>query len=692
MTQQNSHNFLFEPYTKLPRVPEKLLPRFRKLCGLRYIDILLHMPTGVIHRTYRPLLAQCLSEEISVLKVKVLHHKAGRTKRSPYKIYVADAENDVLELVFFNSGAWLKNAFKEGEEVIISGTVMFNLTEKQMHHPEHYPKHKTLDDICGVTPVYPLTAGVSHKVLTNTIDAVLKMALQQKFVEWLPQQKLEEYNWPRFIESLYHIHKPENEDCINPNAPARLRLAFDELYAWQLALGKAREENSHLQGIAHNVAQNPLRQKFYESLPFALTGDQKRTLAEIDDDMARPTPMLRLTQGDVGSGKTVVAFAAILTALSSGHQAAMMAPTEILAIQHFQNAQKWLEPLGVKLGLLTGKLKAKEKRAVKKQISEGGIDLLIGTHALIEDDVQLPSLSLVVIDEQHRFGVKQRLKLTKNQAPDLLVMTATPIPRTLALTFYGDMDISLIREKPPGRKEIDTRVFSTEKLDDISQSLGHVIEKGQQVYWVCPLVEESEKSDLAAATGRYEHLATIYPNEVGLLHGKLKGAEKEQILENFRQGEFKILVSTTVIEVGVDVPAATVMVIEHAERFGLAQLHQLRGRVGRGDSPSSCLLVYAPPLSVFGRERLNVMRESNDGFVISEKDLTLRGPGEALGTAQAGRMFTRLADLAEHGDLIPQARELAQQQPNLQQNLLKEPYTTLFQIFQKAQATELIRS
>lgn len=692
MTGETNSSFLFECYTKLPRVPEKLLPRFRKLCGMRYIDILLHLPVGILKRVYRTKLSECLSEEISVLKVKVLRHQAGRNRKSPYKIYVSDITGDTLELVFFNSGAWLKTSFKEGEEVTIAGTVQFNLTEKQMHHPESFPKYKTLDDICGVTPVYPLTAGISHKVMCNTIEAVLKMAMQEKFVEWLPEKTLEEFNWPRFMAALYYIHKPENEDCINPNSPSRLRLAFDELYAWQLALSKAREENAHLEGIAHSLENQILREQFYKNLPFELTGDQKRTLKEIDADMVHKAPMLRLTQGDVGSGKTVVAFGAILTALQNGHQAAMMAPTEILAIQHYENAKKWLEPLGVRLGLLTGKLKAKEKREVKKQIADGEIDLLIGTHALIEDDVLLPSLSLVVIDEQHRFGVKQRLKMTKNKAPDLLVMTATPIPRTLALTFYGDMDISIIREKPPGRQEIDTRVFSTEKLEDITASLKRIMEKGEQVYWVCPLVEESEKSDLAAATVRFEYLQHVYEGEVALLHGKMKGKEKEEILERFRQGEFKILVSTTVIEVGVDVPNATCMVIEHAERFGLSQLHQLRGRVGRGSSHSTCLLVYAPPLGVYGRERLNVMRETGDGFVISEKDLQLRGPGEALGTIQAGRMFTRLADLAEHADLIPKARNLAHTQENLETRLKAEPFTTLFNIFQKAEATELIRS
>jgi ATP-dependent DNA helicase RecG len=682
MTQSKPRSsFLFETYTVLPRVPEKLVNRFQKLCGYRYIDILLHLPTGTTKRTYRPTLETCLSEETSVLKVIVLRHLAGKNRRSPYKIYVADSASESLELVFFNSGAWLKNAYKVGEEVTISGTVQHNLTEKQMHHPESWPKHKTLDDICGVAPVYPLTAGISAKVMSNTMEAVLNMALKENLLEWLPEKLLEDYNWPHFINALKHIHKPENDDCLNPHSPSRLRLAFDELYAWQLALSKAREENTHLEGVAHNLEKQTLRQKFYNTLPFELTGDQKRTLGEIDVDMQRQTPMLRLAQGDVGSGKTVVAFGAILTALENGHQAAMMAPTEILAIQHFKNAQEWLTPMGVRIGLLTGKLKAKEKREIKAQIAAGEIDLLIGTHALIEDDVQPPSLSLVVIDEQHRFGVKQRLKLTKNKAPDLLVMTATPIPRTLALTFYGDMDISVIREKPPGRKEIDTRVFSTEKLSNIVASLSRIIERGEQIYWVCPLVEESEKSDLAAATQRFEQLQLIYKDQVSLLHGKLKGKEKEEVLDHFRQGKSKILVSTTVIEVGVDVPNTTCMIIEHAERFGLAQLHQLRGRVGRGAVASTCLLVYAPPLSVFGRERLEVMRQSGDGFVIAEKDLQLRGPGEALGTAQAG-----------HVDLIPHARDLAQTQDDLGTRLEQEPFTTLFHIFNKAEATELIRS
>ncbi|MFT7432736.1 MAG: ATP-dependent DNA helicase RecG [Alphaproteobacteria bacterium] len=685
-------NFLFDNFDKLPRVPEKLVPRFRKLCGLRYIDLLLHMPVAIQKRSYRKTCDDCIDDEISVLIVTVLSHKTGKSRRMPYKIYVADDAGDRLELVFFNSGAWLKTAYPVGSEVTISGTIVRTLSGAQMHHPDSWGKSKTLDEICGVSPVYPLTAGVSNKVLSNTIQAVLKMAMQQPFNEWLPDELLERYNWPRFMAALKAIHFPENEDIINPLCPSRCRLAFDELYAWQLALIKARNENSHLDGVEHDLRKGDLRTQFYKNLPFTLTGDQSRTVQEIDHDMALPTPMLRLAQGDVGSGKTVVAFAALLTAIENGNQGAMMAPTEILAIQHYENAKQWLEPLGVRLGLLTGKLKAKEKREIKAQISAGEIDLLIGTHALIEDDVLLPSCSLVVIDEQHRFGVKQRLALTKNRAPDLLVMTATPIPRTLALTFYGDMDISVIREKPPGRTEIDTRVFSTEKLATITQSLQRIFDRGEQVYWVCPLVEESEKSDLAAATVRHEYLQKTYGDDVALLHGKMKGKEKEQVLNDFKNKKFKVLVSTTVIEVGVDIPNATTMVIEHAERFGLSQLHQLRGRVGRGSKQSTCLLVYAPPLGVFSRERLDVMRSTGDGFIIAEKDLKLRGPGEALGTAQAGRLFTRLADLAEHSDIIPEARDLAHTHKEIDVFCKTPDIEILFQIFKKAEATEMMNA
>tara|TARA_R110000868_G_scaffold189695_1_gene432944 strand:+ start:134088 stop:136163 length:2076 start_codon:yes stop_codon:yes gene_type:complete len=685
-------SFLFDTYDKLPRVPEKLVPRFRKLCGMRYIDILLHMPTAVQTRTFRKTCDDCLDVEISVLAVTVLSHKSGKNRRAPYKIYVADSAGERLELVFFNSGPWLKNSYPIGADVTISGVMIHSLTEKQMHHPDVWSKTKPLTEICGVSPIYPLTAGISNKVLTNTIQAILSMAMAQPFTEWLPEELLKRYNWPRFMLALKAIHHPENADIINPLSPSRCRLAFDELYAWQLALLKARQENSHLEGIQHNISENGIKNKFYESLPFTLTGDQKRTIGEIEADMKIDTPMLRLAQGDVGSGKTVVAFAALLTAIENGHQGAMMAPTEILAIQHYENAKQWLEPLGVRLGLLTGKLKAKEKREIKTKIATGEIDLLMGTHALIEDDVRLPSCSLVVIDEQHRFGVKQRLALTKNKAPDLLVMTATPIPRTLALTFYGDMDISIIREKPPGRTEIDTRVFSTEKLDDIAHSLERIFDRGEQVYWVCPLVEESEKSDLAAATQRHEHLQHIYGDDVALLHGKMKAKEKEAVLNAFKNKEFKVLVSTTVIEVGVDIPNATTMVIEHAERFGLSQLHQLRGRVGRGSLQSTCLLLYAPPLGVYSRERLDVMRTTGDGFIIAEKDLQLRGPGEALGTAQAGRLFTRLADLSEHADIIPEARDLARSIENIEAFCKNVEASTLFEIFKRAESTELMNA
>lgn len=686
------HSFLFDTFDKLPRVPEKLVPRFQKLCGLRYIDLLLHMPVAVQKRTYRKTIDDCLDDEISVIVVTVLRHKAGKSRRIPYKIFVSDDSGERIELVFFNNGVWLKTAFAVGSEITISGTVIRTLTGIQIHHPESFGKSKTLDEICGINPIYPLTAGVSNKVLSNTIQAVLKMAMNETFAEWLPNELLERYNWPRFMAALKAIHFPENADIINPLSPSRCRLAFDELYAWQLALIKARNENSHLEGIEHDLSKKKLRDQFYKKLPFTLTGDQQRTVNEIDHDMALSTPMLRLAQGDVGSGKTVVAFASLLTAIENGNQGAMMAPTEILAIQHYENAKQWLAPLGVRIGLLTGKLKAKEKREIKAKIAAGEIDLLIGTHALIEDDVLLPSCSLVVIDEQHRFGVKQRLALTKNRAPDLLVMTATPIPRTLALTFYGDMDISVIREKPPGRTEIDTRVFSTEKLDTITQSLQRIFDRNEQVYWVCPLVDESEKSDLAAATQRHEYLQTVYGEDVALLHGKMKGKDKEQILNDFKNKKHKILVSTTVIEVGVDIPNATTMIIEHAERFGLSQLHQLRGRVGRGSKQSSCLLLYAAPLGVYSRERLDVMRSTGDGFIIAEKDLKLRGPGEALGTMQAGRLFTRLADLAEHSDIIPEARELAHMHEDIEKFCNMPDTQILFQIFKKAEATEMMNA
>jgi ATP-dependent DNA helicase RecG len=687
---------LLSKYEKLQYVQPKTLDKIRSLCGNRYIDILLHLPTGIIDRSKISTIHDAPIGQLSTMQVKVIKHKPVPPRvRAPYRIVVQDENEDEMELLFFYAGGWLKRAFPEDEEVIISGTVEGNSEKKRMAHPDVWQLGKGMEEVARIVPNYPLTAGVSRNVITGVITRTLQRVkkVAEKIPEWLPESLLKKYNFPRFVDALTALHRPDDTSIIEADHPARARLVFDELFAWQLALIYARRECKVQTGFSHQLAMEK-RQTFLDTLPFQLTGDQQKTLKEIDHDMALPEPMLRLVQGDVGSGKTIVAFLALLNAIHNGRQGVLMAPTEILALQHYENAKKWLEKVGVTVALLTGKMKAAEKKRIREEIRTGQVDLIIGTHALIQKDVTFKSVGLVVIDEQHRFGVHQRLALTDQaESPDFLVMTATPIPRTLALTVYGDMDISLIQEKPPGRKPITTKVVAMERLDEMVASLNRVLEKGEQVYWVCPLVEESEKSDLSDATARFEHLQTVYGDKVALLHGRMKPKEKEDIINAFKAGETKILVSTTVIEVGVDVPQATVMIVEHAERFGLSQLHQLRGRVGRGEGASSCILLYASPLSYMAKERLDTLRQTEDGFLLAEKDLELRGPGEMLGARQAGQLVTRLADLRVHKNLIPIARQMAEETVDKKLSAKEvKALTWLLRVFHKENAGKFLQA
>ena len=685
---------LFEPMTALAGIPPKLVPKVAKLVGgMRYADLLLHVPTSVIDRREITTIEQAESGKLTTLRVKVIKHipTPGRT-RLPWKIIVSD-DTGQMTLMFFNGGNWLRGKFPDDKEIIISGTVEGLLTEKQMLHPEAMPASRDIHELARLWPVYPLTAGVTQNMLAKAMASTLDTLKQAELPEWLPPDIIRAEAWPTFQQALHTLHLPQDPADVTTESAAHKRLAFDEMLAWQLALLEARKETRTHPGIAHPNTLN-LREQFLDGLPFSLTGDQQKVIAEIDRDMTVAEPMLRLVQGDVGAGKTFVAFAAALRAIAGGHQAAMMAPTEILSTQHYLNATQLLAPLGIKCILLTGKMKAADKRAAYAAIADGSAQFIFGTHALIQKGVDFKSLSLVVIDEQHRFGVRQRLALSeKGIHPDILVMTATPIPRTLALTAYGDMDISVIREKPPGRTPIKTTVNNVDRLDDMAHALKRVMDKGEQVYWVCPLVDESEKSDLAAASQRFEHLQTLYGDKVGLLHGKMKPADKDAIMTAFKAGEFSILVSTTVIEVGVDVPNATTMIIEHAERFGLAQLHQLRGRVGRGSLQSHCILLYAGPLSQYATQRLDVMRQTEDGFIIAEKDLELRGPGETLGTAQSGHIITKIADLQRDKHLITEARNLAKAYlSEVQSQDVADGLKWLMRFFGRDEATRLMQS
>jgi ATP-dependent DNA helicase RecG len=662
---QEAH--LLDEYPKLPHFPPALHNKLIALCGPRWIDLLFHLPTRMLDRSATPTVAAAPAGELATIIATVV--KRGpfppRHIKRPLSIELTDGTAP-LRAIFFNPSGWLERAFPEGETVILSGKIESDAKGKKIIHPDVWSAGKGVEKIARVWPLYPLTAGLGQGWLSRSINHALEVAQHNPLPEWLPAAFREKHNLPTFTEALSQVHNPTTEADIAPNHPARARLALDELYATQLALQHARATTRSQTGIAHGK-HHALQDKLLTNLPFPLTEDQQTALKEISDDLSAPRPMLRLLQGDVGSGKTLVALFSLLKVIENGHQGVLMAPTEILAQQLFANAKRYLEPLGITVALLTGSLTPAAKKRLKQHVKEGFVNLLVGTHALTEDSVTFHKLGLAVIDEQHRFGVRQRMALSTNQSlpPDMLIMTATPIPRTLALTAYGDMDTSLLRHKPPGRTPIQTTVLSNERLPEIADRLVTLMASGQQAYWVCPLVEESELSDLTAATKRFEWLNRVLPPPkkhpyIALLHGKLKPKEKEDIMAAFKAGHTRLLVSTTVIEVGVDVPNATAIVIEHAERFGLSQLHQLRGRVGRGTLASHCILVYAPPLTSFAKQRLQALRDSEDGFYLAEKDLELRGPGEVLGSRQSGEVATLLADLHHHRDLIPLAKELAE--------------------------------
>lgn len=651
-----------------PRVSESLGRAFARADGARVKDLLLTPPTGLIDRSYRPSITQAHKDEIATFVVTVAQHSPPSAKGRPYRIRVFDETGDMTLVFFKPRAAYLNQALPEGGRRIISGKTEVYNAELQMTHPDYIVTLEDEDKLPKYETLYPLTAGLSQKVARKAVMGALQNIPQ--LPEWLDPHMLAQQDWPGFAEALIRLHAPEHPNDPGMSAPPRQRLAYDELFAKQLAMALVRENTRRQKGRSYDVAGHYL-DDVLKGAPFSPTGAQSRAVSEIIDDLKSPYRMARLLQGDVGAGKTFVAAQAAAFVCESGAQVAIMAPTEILARQHFETLKTFLEPAGLTVEAITGRDKGKPREALATGLREGYIDVVVGTHALFQDAVEFHDLGLVIIDEQHRFGVHDRLKLTqKGRRPDLLVMTATPIPRTLALTSYGDLDISKLDEKPAGRRPIETRILPLERLDNVIAAVGRAIDKGNQVYWVCPLVEDSEAISLTSVEERHRQLTAIYGARVGLLHGRLSAQEKEAMSLAFKAGQYDVLVATTVIEVGVDAPNATIMVIEHAERFGLAQLHQLRGRVGRSDKASSCLLLYKGPLGVISKARLEIMRESEDGFLISEKDWELRGSGDLLGSKQSGLPGYKLADLDKHKALletaVQDARLLAQSDPNLE--------------------------
>ena len=697
---------LFAPVTSLPGIGPRLRPLFDRLVGgetdsgprAKVADLLWHRPGGLIDRRFTPKVAEAPEGAIATLTVHVDTHLKPHYPRQPYRIRCHD-ETGTIHLVFFHAkGDYLDKLLPVGESRVISGRVERFRDQVQMTHPDYVVRPEELASLAAIEPVYPLTTGLTPKVLTKALRGALDRA--PALPEWLDPALLSREGWNRWRAALQALHAPATDDDLLATTPARRRLAYDELLANQLALGLVRAHQRRLPG-RRLAGDGSLRAKAKAALPFALTSSQSAALADIEADMASDSRMVRLLQGDVGSGKTVVACLAMLNAVETGFQAALMAPTEILARQHHKSIAPLAAAAGVRLALLTGREKGKVRDEILAGLADGTTPLVVGTHALFKEDVEFANLAFAVIDEQHRFGVHQRLGLAAKGADgrtgiDILVTTATPIPRTLMLCAYGDMDVSKLTEKPPGRQPIDTRVMALARLDEVAAGVQRQIERGAQIFWVCPLVEESEVSDLAAATERQADLAARFGAEaVGLVHGRQKGSEKDTVMARFASGDLRVIVATTVIEVGVDVPAATIMVIEHAERFGLAQLHQLRGRIGRGDKPSTCVLLYAEPLGETARARLSIMRETEDGFRIAEEDLRLRGAGELLGTRQSGLPEFRVADLAEHGDLLQMARDdsrrVLEQDPDLT-SARGQHLRTLLYLFERDAAVRLLRS
>jgi ATP-dependent DNA helicase RecG len=659
---------LFAALDSLTGVGPKTAQNLGQLGILAPRDVLFTLPHTGIDRALRSSVEGVgLPTTVSVRVIVGAHHPA-RNRGGAYRIHVED-EKTSFQIVFFHGRSdYLERVLPQGSTRIVSGKVELFDGVIQMVHPEFIVPEEEAGDIPLFEPVYPLTAGITQKTMFKATRSALTRAPDLN--EWIDPAQLAHAAWPGFVQAMQSVHTPGGLEDLAFSSLARTRLAYDELMAHQLTLALARASERRVRGRA-TVGDGRLRGRVRAQLPYAPTDAQDRAISEIEHDMGQASRMNRLLQGDVGAGKTLVAFMALLIAVESGGQGVMMAPTEILARQHLEGLQPLAESAGVVLELLTGRDKGAERRSKLAALAQGDIQILVGTHAVFQADVVFCDLRLAIVDEQHRFGVRQRLELgKKGTAADVLVMTATPIPRSLALAQYGDMDVSVLDEKPPGRKPIKTALVSIGRMDEVIERLRAVMAEGRQCYWVCPLVEESEAVDLTAAEERFKRLRTaLGEGGVGLVHGQMPAAEKDAAMARFQRGETGVLVATTVIEVGVNVPNATIMVIERAENFGLAQLHQLRGRVGRGTEASTCLLMYQNPLSEAGQRRLEVLRETEDGFRISQTDLEMRGYGDLIGTAQSGVPRFAIADIEQQGALMAvaqsDARKLLADDPGL---------------------------
>lgn len=691
------NNYLNTDLKFIKGIGEKTADKFYTLLNGGQIvrEILYHFPVDFLDRTYNPEISSLLDGtspvgKVASFKVEILQHKKGY-KRSPYKVICSDGTGRIA-IPFFNVkyADWIREKLPPGQVRVISGKVDKFRGELSMSHPDYILDEKYFNDILAMETIYPLTAGLPNKsvrgAITRIINHLDKLAGMTKSSdkskeaditdEWIDKKMINQDDFPSWLEAMKAMHFAKDRDALEPDFLPRKRLAYDEILASQLALALLHRDERELKGISTQGDGRYVR-KLLDALPFDLTSAQKRSVDDIFHDMALPKRMLRLLQGDVGSGKTVVALMALLNAVEAGGQAVLMAPTDLLVRQHYKDLFELLNKAGlldeVPIELITGKDKASVKREKLGKLASGQVKIAVGTHSLFQDKVEFENLTLAVIDEQHRFGVGQRLNLVskaKDNPADVLAMSATPIPRTLTMTIYGDMDLSIIDELPPGRQPITTTTLSLEKLDELTLSLKGKISTGEKIYWVCPLIEESDKMDFAAVETRFRYLQERLGGQVAFVHGKTDKDERDAIMQNFKNpnGTVKVLVSTTVIEVGVNVPDATIMVIENSERFGLSQLHQLRGRIGRGEKKSTCVLLFGNNVTPIAKQRLIAMKETQDGFVLAEEDLKLRGAGEILGTKQSGFPRFKVADYGNDKELFYVAKD------DVKMILHKDPY------------------